>query len=60
MYATIRPHIIPLAESIHINSLSQLSAIGNEYGDIYEMQLELAKNSRLNGEAGKRIRGAMM
>jgi hypothetical protein len=27
---------------------SYLSAIGNKYGDIYERQLELAMNSRLN------------
>lgn len=27
---------------------SYMSAIGNKYGDIYERQLELAMNSRLN------------
>ena len=26
------------------------STIGNEYGDIYEMQLEYAKKSRLNAQ----------
>jgi hypothetical protein len=28
--------------------LSYLSAIGNKWGDIYERQLELAQNSRMN------------
>lgn len=28
--------------------MSYMSAIGNKYGDIYERQLELAMNSRLN------------
>ena len=42
--------MIPLVElnSDEILDKSYLSAIGNKYGDIYERQLELAMNSRLN------------
>jgi hypothetical protein len=46
----LRPHMIPLVEldTDELRDKSYLSAIGNKYGDIYEMQLELAMNSRLN------------
>lgn len=46
----LRPQMIPLVELKTDESLdlSYLSAIGNKYGDIYEKQLELAMNSRLN------------
>ena len=42
--------MIPLVElkPNEIFDKSYLSAIGNKYGDIYERQLELAMNSRLN------------
>ncbi len=42
--------MIPLVEldTDELRDKSYLSAIGNKYGDIYEMQLELAMNSRLN------------
>ena len=42
--------MIPLVEvnSDDASDKTYLSAIGNKYGDIYEMQLELAMNSRLN------------
>ena len=46
----LRPHMISLVE-LHYDSeidMSYLSAIGNEYGDIYETQLEWAMTSRLN------------
>jgi hypothetical protein len=46
----LRPHMVSLVE-LNTRSeldLSYLSAIGNEYGDIYETQLEWAMNSRLN------------
>jgi hypothetical protein len=46
----LRPQMIPLVE-LKTNELfdqSYLSAIGNQYGDIYERQLELAMNSRVN------------
>ena len=40
----LRPHMIPLTELDTTPELdmSYLSAIGNEYGDIYETQLEWA------------------
>lgn len=46
----LRPHMIPLVElkTDEYEDFSYLSAIGNKYGDIYERQLELAMNSRLN------------
>jgi Acyl-CoA oxidase len=46
----LRPHMIPLTELDTTPELdmSYLSAIGNEYGDIYETQLEWAMKSRLN------------
>lgn len=42
--------MIPLVElkSDELLDFSHMSAIGNKYGDIYERQLELAMNSRLN------------
>ena len=41
----LRPHMVPLAELDTTSELdlTYLSAIGNEYGDIYETQLEWAK-----------------
>ena len=47
---TLRPHLIPLIESgmLEREDSWNLSVIGNKYGDIYEAQLEVAKNSRLN------------
>lgn len=49
----LRPQMIPLVElkSDEIMDKSNLSAIGNKWGDIYERQLELAMNSRLNKKA---------
>ncbi|CDW74570.1 acyl-oxidase family protein [Stylonychia lemnae] len=44
----IRPHMIPLVESLRIPDSILVSSIGNSYGDIYETQLEWAKGSRLN------------
>lgn len=46
----LRPHMVSLAEldTTPEMDMSYLSAIGNEYGDIYETQLEWAMNSRLN------------
>ena len=46
--AELRPQFIPLAETIQIPDHFCPSAIGNEFGDIYEMQLEMAQKSRLN------------
>ena len=42
----LRPQMVGLAE-IHPN-LNFPTTIGNEYGDIYEMQYDAAVNSRLN------------
>jgi len=45
----IRPQIIPIVENIvQFSDNSLMSAIGNSYGDVYETQLEWAKNSRMN------------
>ena len=48
MLNTLRPQIVSLAESFAVPDHVLCSAIGNSYGDIYETQLEWAKNSRLN------------
>jgi acyl-CoA oxidase len=44
----LRPQMIPLIESWGIPDEILVSAIGNKYGDIYETQLEWARNSKLN------------
>mmetsp|Transcript_5432 Transcript_5432/g.9158 ORF Transcript_5432/g.9158 Transcript_5432/m.9158 type:complete len:126 (+) Transcript_5432:1749-2126(+) len=44
----IRPKAISIVESIGVDDLFLVSAVGNSYGDIYETHLEWAKNSRLN------------
>ena len=44
----LRPQMIPLVESIYYPDDLMPSVIGNSYGDIYETQMEQAKNSRLN------------
>ena len=46
--ADLRPQFIPLVETHYMPDHVVPSVIGNEYGDIYEMQLEYAKKSRLN------------
>lgn len=46
----MRPHMVPLAETFAPNAVFK-STIGNEFGDIYEKQFEVAKNSRLNRDA---------
>ena len=46
LIAKMRPHLIPLVEAVVIDEFP--SNIGNFYGDIYELQLEQAKNSRMN------------
>jgi hypothetical protein len=43
----LRPHMIPLVESIGLDSQDH-NVIGNKWGDIYELQLETAKKSKLN------------
>jgi len=44
----LRPHMIPFVEYSDSLSVGLKSTIGNDHGDIYETQLEVAKNSRLN------------
>lgn len=48
--AELRPMMVPLVELEYCSDadMSYLSAIGNEYGDIYETQLKWAMESRLN------------
>lgn len=48
--AQLRPQMVSLVEldTEEELDLSYLSAIGNKWGDIYERQLELAQNSRMN------------
>ena len=48
MMVQLRPQIIPLIEALNIYDEEIPSSIGNKYGDIHELQLELAKGSRLN------------
>lgn len=46
LIAKMRPHLIPLIESIVHHE--HPSNIGNYYGDCYELQMQQAKDSRLN------------
>lgn len=48
----LRPHMVSLAELNYDSMIdgTYRSAIGNEYGDIYEEQLDRAMKSRLNKE----------
>ena len=43
----MRPHMIPLIEDMPMLDTCA-TVIGNRWGDIYEQQLDFAKNSRLN------------
>ena len=43
----LRPHMIPLIEGFPMLDIAY-SVIGNKWGDIYEAQLDFAKNSKLN------------
>lgn len=40
--------MIPLVESFYNPDESNVSAIGNSYGDIYNLQLAWSKESKLN------------
>lgn len=44
----IRDQALNIVESLGCPDNLMMSAIGNSYGDIYETQLEWAKDSRLN------------
>ena len=44
----LRPQMIPIVESYDAPDGFWPSVIGNSYGDIYEWQMEAAKNSRIN------------
>lgn len=44
----IRPDALNIVEAAQISDETLCSSIGNSYGDIYETQLEWAKNSRMN------------
>ena len=48
MLVKIRPQAIPLAELYSLSDDLQPTAIGNQYGDIYETHVEWAKTSRMN------------
>jgi hypothetical protein len=43
----LRPHMIPIVEAFAIDT-QDYNVIGNKFGDIYELQLETAKKTRLN------------
>lgn len=44
----IRPQLIPIVECLHLPDHVRPSTIGNSYGDIYEWQLQAARESRNN------------
>ena len=48
MVRKMRPHLIPIMECFAVPDEIMPTSIGNFYGDIYEQQLEWAKNSRMN------------
>lgn len=43
----LRPHMVPLVEAFHLEG-QDFSVIGNKYGDIYELQFENSKKSKIN------------
>ena len=47
LLSDMRPHMIPIVESFAVDT-QDYNVIGNKYGDIYELQLETAKRTRLN------------
>jgi hypothetical protein len=40
--------MIPIVESFHTEAIDSMSTIGNKYGDIFELQLDTAKKTKLN------------
>ncbi len=44
----MRPHLIPLIESVALHDDLLPSSIGNSFGDIYERQMEWAVGSAIN------------
>lgn len=42
----VRPQLIPLIEATKLQELP--TNLGNKFGDIYELQMEQARNSRMN------------
>lgn len=42
----VRPQLIPIIEATKLQELP--SNLGNFYGDIYELQMDQARNSRMN------------
>ena len=55
----LRPHMIPLVEACP-HGETTFSVIGNKWGDIYEAQLDFAKNSRLNNHKVPRYYDTLM
>jgi len=45
----LRPHMIPLVETFASDS-QDYNVIGNKYGDIYELQLDMAKKAKINSK----------
>ena len=43
----LRPHMIPLVESC-ASEFQDHNVLGNKFGDIYELQFEVAKRSKIN------------
>jgi len=46
LVAKVRPQLIPIIEATKLQELP--TNLGNYYGDIYELQMEQARNSRMN------------
>jgi len=58
LYKAIRPQYISLVEAFDIPDVVLNSAVGNQYGDIYEEFFNAARNSRLNrGQQGPFMKG---
>merc|ERR1712151_468368 len=55
----MRPHMISLAEGFPMFDTNH-TVIGNKWGDIYEAQLDFAKNSRLNKNTVPRYYESLM
>lgn len=52
IFTALRPQAVSLINTFENPDNAMMSAIGNNYGDIYETHLRWAKESRMNNKEG--------